>query len=85
MVQASLSDQQTTAQITQKALANRSLFQASWKSLLGFLAVLFGALTRVTPYRCAPVVSLAVHCLRRAVAQPRRGDAGRAGQAGGSL
>jgi hypothetical protein len=45
MVQASLSDQQTTAQITQKALANRSLFQASWKSLLGFLAVLFGALT----------------------------------------
>ncbi|HWG63664.1 MAG TPA: hypothetical protein VG253_18390 [Streptosporangiaceae bacterium] len=45
MVQASLSDRQTTSQITQKALANRNPFQASWKSLVGFLAALFGALT----------------------------------------
>jgi hypothetical protein len=45
MVLSGLSDQQTTAQIAQKALANRNPFQASWKSLVGFLATLFGALT----------------------------------------
>src|SRR5260370_14087094 len=45
MALSSLSDQQTTAQIAQKALANRNPFQASWKSLVGFLATLFGALT----------------------------------------
>jgi len=61
MVQASLSDQQTTAQITQKALANRSLFQASWKSLLGFLAVLFGALTAsIQALSLPPAVSAAL-------------------------
>jgi hypothetical protein len=61
MVQASLSDQQTTTQITQKALANRSPFQASWKSLLGFLAALFGALTAsIQALRLPPAVSAAL-------------------------
>jgi hypothetical protein len=61
MVQASLSDQQTTTQITQKALANRSPFQASWKSLLGFLAALFGALTAsIQALHLPPAVSAAL-------------------------
>lgn len=61
MVRASLSDQQTTTHITQKALANRSPFQASWKSLLGFLAALFGALTASIPaLSLPPAVSAAL-------------------------
>jgi hypothetical protein len=61
MVRASLPDQRTTAQITQKALANRSPLQASWKSLLGFLATLFGALTAsIGALSLPPAVSAAL-------------------------